>query len=94
MHIVLLPALIISMQATTVSCSHNGSLEQALKQACGNRNELEKVLDHYANEPEKLHAAEWLIENMPEGALLLLHDHTAGKEERPFTIQNNRQVWW
>ncbi|MDE6144158.1 MAG: hypothetical protein K2F94_08805, partial [Muribaculaceae bacterium] len=65
MHIVLLSALILSMQATTVSCSRNGSLEQALKQACGNRNELEKVLDHYANEPEKLHAAEWLIENMP-----------------------------
>ncbi|MDE6142513.1 MAG: hypothetical protein K2F94_00380, partial [Muribaculaceae bacterium] len=69
-------------------------LEQALKQACGNRNELEKVLNHYANEPEKLHAAEWLIANIPEGALLLLHDLSAGKEERPFTIQNNRQLWW
>ena len=34
------------------------------------------------------------FENIPDGALLLLHDLTEGKEERPFTIQNGRQVWW
>ncbi len=33
-------------------------------------------------------------DNIPEGALLLLHDLTKGKEERPFTLQNGRQVWW
>ncbi len=33
-------------------------------------------------------------DNIPQGALLLLHDLTKGKEERPFTLQNGRQVWW
>lgn len=31
---------------------------------------------------------------VPEGALLLLKDHTKGKEERPFTYEDGRQVWW
>lgn len=34
------------------------------------------------------------FDNIPSGALLILHDHTEGKEERPFTLQNNRQIWW
>lgn len=39
-------------------------LEQALFLAKENRKELEMVLDHYKNEPEKLHAAQFLIKNM------------------------------
>jgi len=40
-------------------------LEQALELADDNRSELEAVLDHYKDEPEKLRAARFLIENMP-----------------------------
>lgn len=40
-------------------------LEQALSFAGNNRPELEKVLAHYADEPEKLEAARFLIRNMP-----------------------------
>lgn len=37
---------------------------------------------------------ELAFSNIPSGALLILHDHTEGKEERPFTLHDNRQVWW
>jgi len=30
----------------------------------------------------------------PSGALFLLHNHTRGKEERIFTYENGKQVWW
>jgi hypothetical protein len=40
-------------------------LEQTLQIAGDNRAELEKVLNHYENEPLKLKAAQFLIENMP-----------------------------
>lgn len=30
----------------------------------------------------------------PENALYLLSDLTRGKEERPFTYENNNQIWW
>lgn len=33
-------------------------------------------------------------DNVPDGALLWLHNHTHGKENRPFTIENGIQVWW
>ena len=32
--------------------------------------------------------------NVPLNALLYLRDHTAGKEERPFTYEQGKQVWW
>ena len=40
-------------------------LEYALNFAGDNRNELEKVLEHYASDPEKLESARFLIRNMP-----------------------------
>lgn len=40
-------------------------LEEALVFAGENRPELEKVLEHYRNEPKKRKAAEYLIRNMP-----------------------------
>ena len=40
-------------------------LEQSLQQAGENRSELEKVLDNYKDNPQKLAAARFLIENMP-----------------------------
>ncbi len=33
-------------------------------------------------------------DGVPEGALLWLRNHTEGKEERIFTFENGRQVWW
>ena len=33
-------------------------------------------------------------ENVPKGALLWLRNHTQGREERIFTYENGRQVWW
>lgn len=55
-------SLIISYQTP------NEALETALELAGNNRNELEKVLHHYSQDPAdslKLKAAEFLIENMP-----------------------------
>lgn len=40
-------------------------LERALAAAGSNRTEMEAVLAHYGNEPEKLRAARFLIANMP-----------------------------
>lgn len=37
---------------------------------------------------------ELVYDNVPEGALLLLHNLTEGKEERIFTYENGVQVWW
>jgi hypothetical protein len=31
---------------------------------------------------------------VPSGALYLLHNHTRGREERIFTYEQGRQVWW
>ena len=35
-----------------------------------------------------------IYENVPKGALLWLRDLTKGREERPFTYENGRQIWW
>lgn len=37
---------------------------------------------------------ELVYDNVPANALLLLHNHTKGKEERIFTYEDGRQVWW
>lgn len=34
------------------------------------------------------------FEDVPENALLLLSDRTKGKEERIFTYENGKQLWW
>ena len=35
-----------------------------------------------------------VYEHVPKGALLWLRNHTRGTEERIFTYQNDRQIWW
>lgn len=35
-----------------------------------------------------------VYENVPTDALLWLHNYTRGKEERIFTYENGRQIWW
>lgn len=39
-------------------------------------------------------AQELVYDDVPANALLLLHNHTKGREERIFTYENGRQVWW
>jgi hypothetical protein len=34
------------------------------------------------------------FDNCPSNALFLLHNHTRGVEERIFTYENGKQVWW
>ena len=57
----------ITIIVLTSSCSPDkgNRLEYALRFAENNRGELEKVLDHYYDNPEKQAAARFLIENMP-----------------------------
>lgn len=43
----------------------NNKIAESLNLSGDNRGELEAVLDHYADDPEKLEAAKFLIENMP-----------------------------
>lgn len=35
-----------------------------------------------------------VYETVPSGALLWLHNYTRGKEERIFTYDDDRQIWW
>jgi hypothetical protein len=34
------------------------------------------------------------FDSVPQNALLLFRNHTRGKQERIFTYEDNRQVWW
>lgn len=56
---------IIALSIAIVACGGKTNLETALIQAGGNRAELEKVLNHYAEDSLKYKAACFLIENMP-----------------------------
>lgn len=58
--------LLMPLIAFAMSCSQKiDYLEQSLQLAGDNRGELESVLDHYKDNPLKLKAARFLIENMP-----------------------------
>ncbi len=54
--------IIISL---SLFCCTSSPLDYALDFAGTNRTELESVLEHYKDDPEKLAAAKFLIENMP-----------------------------
>lgn len=58
--------LMVVSSALLASCSsvEDKRLDICLQAADGNARELEKVLEHYAEEPEKLKAARFLISNM------------------------------
>ena len=57
--------LLVSIIMLTISCGNRNNLNKALRYAGDNRIELETVLDYYSEDPEKLAAARFLIENMP-----------------------------
>ena len=62
-----LSALLL-ITALTVGCNDFSPIASVLDSAGSNRTELEAVLNHYRtvdNNPQKLRAAEFLIENMP-----------------------------
>ncbi|SCD19702.1 Hypothetical protein PSM36_0876 [Proteiniphilum saccharofermentans] len=50
-----------------ISCHevNDTKLEKVLRLAGKNKTELEKALEHFKNDPQKLKAAEFLIVNMP-----------------------------
>ena len=60
----LLPHIIVSL---VLLCSCDARLNSALDQAGSNRDEMEKVLEHFKDDPDtlKYSAAVFLIENMP-----------------------------
>lgn len=35
-----------------------------------------------------------IFSNIPENVLLRIHNHTRGVEHRPFTYENEKQIWW
>lgn len=60
--------LLTVITALLAGCTTRSTMESALNQAGSNRTELEAVLNHYRDtdiNPQKLRAAEFLIENMP-----------------------------
>lgn len=59
-----IPYIILSLMIAACTAGDN-RLEKALDFAGSNRAELEKVLDYYSQDPEKLEAARFLIRNMP-----------------------------
>lgn len=66
--------LILVSCGTISKTQEEKKLQQALEMAGSNRSELEKVLAHYADNPDRLEAARWLISNMP------LHHSKIGSE--------------
>ncbi len=46
------------------------------------------------DEKDALTMGELEFNNIPENALLLLCDDTKGKEERIFTLEKGKQIWW
>lgn len=61
----------------------------------GDKYELFYWNDGWKSLGKKLSENYWLTyDNVPENSLLLLHNHTRGKEERIFTYEDDCQVWW
>lgn len=63
--ILILHILIFVLCSACVTDKDTRYLNEALELAGDNRAELEKVLSHYSENPEKYEAACWLIANMP-----------------------------
>lgn len=70
-----------------VSCSDEGKqLRSALNYSGKAKQELQKVLDYYKNDPEKLKAAKFLISNMPA------HISYTGDDIESFYIESKRVI--
>ena len=67
----IIPCIVLA--SVFVACSSaDKRLEYALSFAGDNRGELEKVLEHYGQEPEKLEAARFLIGMLTKGGSWIL----------------------
>lgn len=84
------------------TCSRSFSpLEEALVLAGENRKELEKVLEHYAQNPAdsvKWQAARFLIENMPghytaEGGLIDVYRNRIDRDSADFLTKKILDIW-
>ena len=74
--------IILFMSNVLLACKENSvSLTQAFDMAGENRKELQKVLDHYNNNPQKLKAASFLISNMINKFSL---DSTSVQDVQPY----------
>lgn len=61
----------------------------------GDRYELYYLDKDWISIGDKIAFADSLVyENIPSGALLYLKNHTRGNDERIFTYENGRQIWW
>lgn len=63
--------------------------EKTINCSIGDGNEWSLIKEMEGNRDGVLH-----FDNVPDNALLLLHNTTKGKEERIFTYENKKQVWW
>lgn len=61
----LLFGILVILLQTACQSKIDKQLDMPLSLAGDNRKEMEKILDHYKNDPEKLAAARFLIMNMP-----------------------------
>ena len=66
-------SLALAEEATTPTTISSIHLEAALEAAGDNRQQLQAVLDHYANDPQRRAAAEFLISNMPGHGYIVTH---------------------
>lgn len=54
-----------------------------------NNGKWNMIAEHKAGQEDSISFA-----NVPQNALLLLHNASRGREERIFTYENGRQIWW
>lgn len=73
--------ILVAILLMACSSQYDKKLEQALERAKENRQELEKVLDHYKKDSTKLAAARFLIENMPYHFTREQYYTSSGKEK-------------
>ena len=77
--------LFLWLFAASCHFEENRRLKEALSLAGDNRSELEKILAHYADDPEKSKAARFLVENMPGHSGVTTADI---KKLQPFYLQH------
>lgn len=89
---------VILLLALFFSCSSqlDEQLDHALELAKDNRPELEKVIEHYADSPQKQEAARWLIANMPGHSVVWSEGIQAFADsvmQRRLSQERGNQLW-
>ena len=86
------PIICIMVLLSGCSLQTSNKLKSALEHAGTNRVELEKVLNHYRNDPEKSAAARFLIENMPGKYTKINPYQDSIKQQLNIAIQNGQVI--